>query len=220
MLRFCWLACCRRSALNSADTRNVMCSGLRSFINHLIMYRTFMYIMGVYLVNVKPVVGFEGIYEVSDCGSLFRVARGQGCVQWKRLKPCANSQGYFNVSLCKNGKAKSYKVHAIVAAAFIPNINGYREINHIDGNKFNNHVNNLEWCDSSHNNAHAHRTGLNKVNGDKAMREVIGTHLVTGDIVRFHSIGEARRNGFHDSTISACCKGKRPNHSGYQWQYA
>lgn len=184
------------------------------------MYRTFRYIMGVYLMNVKPVVGFEGIYEVSDCGRIFRVANGQGCIKGKELISCLNSTGYLHVSLCKNGKATSHKVHNLVATAFIARIDDYKQINHKDGNKTNNHVDNLEWCNSSHNNAHAHQTGLNKTLGDKTMREVIGTHLVTRDIVRFHSIGEARRNGFHDSSISACCKGNRRHHAGYRWQYA
>lgn len=95
----------------------------------------------------KPIVGFEGIYEVSNYGrikSLPREKRTKGQI----LKPYLNRYGYHVVSLRKEAKGKTYclKVHRIVAQAFIENPNNYPYINHKDENKTNNNAENLEWC--------------------------------------------------------------------------
>lgn len=170
-------------------------------------------------MNTMPVVGYEGVYEVSDNGKVFRVASGKRCVAGKEIKPSLNSSGYQIVSLCINNSVRTVKVHKIVIDAFLPNIKNYNQVNHKDGNKQNNCVSNLEWCSSSENNAHAHKIGLNK-SLLLPKRSVIGTHLMTGQRIEFHSIGEARRHGFHDSSISACCKGIRNKHGGYKWCYS
>lgn len=170
-------------------------------------------------MNTMPVVGYEGFYEVSDSGKIFRVASGKGCIAGKEIKPSSNSAGYPVVSLCKNNKPRIFKVHRIVANAFLSNPQNYEGINHKDGNKQNNSVLNLEWCSCSKNNAHAHRIGLNQ-SMLLPKRAIIGTHIETGKMIEYYSIGEARRNGFHDSSISACCKGIRNKHMGYKWSYA
>ena len=72
-----------------------------------------------------------------------------------------NSKRYWRVGVQINNKQKLLAVHRLVAKAFIPNPNNLPQINHIDGNKNNNHVSNLEWCDGSYNMKHAFRTGLN-----------------------------------------------------------
>lgn len=72
------------------------------------------------------------------------------------LKPRNHTHGYQRVTI----KRRDEYIHRIVAACFVPNPNGYLEINHIDGNKQNNHADNLEWCTRSHNNKHAFATGL------------------------------------------------------------
>ena len=76
------------------------------------------------------------------------------------LKPVFTHNGYLRVNL--NGKL--IRVHRIVALAFIPTENEFLQINHKDGNKQNNNVNNLEWCTASENITHAHLTGLKKIN--------------------------------------------------------
>lgn len=78
------------------------------------------------------------------------------------LKQRKNMKGYYYVNLSKNGKVKNTRVHRIVAQAFIPNHNNLLLINHIDGDKENNCVDNLEWCDYSHNIKEAYRIGLRK----------------------------------------------------------
>ena len=83
-------------------------------------------------------------YEVSNLG---RVRNKKGLL----LKPQKTEKGYLRVDLSKDGKTKHYKVHRLVASAFIPNKNNLPQINHKDENKQNNRVDNLEWCDNWYN---------------------------------------------------------------------
>ena len=114
----------------------------------------------------KPIKDYEGIYEVSNYGrvkSLERVIYNSGTknglytIHEKIIKQRINKKrhGYCELSLHKNGKEKRFKVHRLVAEAFIPNPNNLPEVNHIDGNKENNHASNLEWCTSKENKEHA-----------------------------------------------------------------
>lgn len=85
------------------------------------------------------------------------------------IKPSLTLDGYPQVNvktkLAKNGYRHSIKVHRLIAMAFVPNPYGYKEVNHIDGNKENNHFSNLEWCTRSHNIKHCHSLGLRSSKG-------------------------------------------------------
>lgn len=113
----------------------------------------------------KAVVGYEGLYDVSDTGkvrSLERLTsagrRGIGRELRQYLLPC----GYFEVLLSNDGKIKHKRVHRLVADAFCEKTDGRNEVNHIDGNKQNNSADNLEWVTRSENVKHAYRNGLQK----------------------------------------------------------
>ncbi len=95
-------------------------------------------------------------YEVSDSGEVRNVVSG------KVLKPCY-STGYAHVTLCDENGRHQTSIHKLVAEAFIDNPNNDTEINHLDGDKRNNRVDNLEWCDRSHNMRHAYAIGLQRV---------------------------------------------------------
>lgn len=114
----------------------------------------------------KDIQGYEGLYQVSNLGrvkSLYRLnSRGQK-IKGKILKYSINPKGYAIVILCKNGITKTISVHRLVAIHFIENPNNLNVINHIDGNKINNNITNLEWCTQSENVKHAYRTGLAKI---------------------------------------------------------
>lgn len=102
----------------------------------------------------KPVVGYEGLYEVSSYGrvrSLDRYDRMNRFCEGRILKLCANRLGYLKAGLCSNDKKKQYLVHRLVAEAFIPNPNNLPIINHKDENPSNNNVDNLEWCTAKYN---------------------------------------------------------------------
>lgn len=103
----------------------------------------------------KEVVGYEGIYEVSNLGNV------RNSKTKENLSQVTTEYGYKRVSLYKNGKT-DLKVHRIVAMAFIKNTESKPCINRKDGNKQNNIVSNLEWCTQGENIRHAWKTGLRK----------------------------------------------------------
>lgn len=109
----------------------------------------------------KDVIGWEGMYEVTDDGKVFssKIRKGGGNL-W--LKQPLNGCGYHMVNLCKNGKCNLKRVHRLVAEAFIKNPNKYKCVNHKNGIKTDNRVLNLEWCSHAQNNYHAYKIGLKK----------------------------------------------------------
>ena len=114
----------------------------------------------------KPVVGYEGFYEVSDTGQIRTAERTVSCGPNRtrrvpsKLRKFDITSGYYDVVLCKNGKMTTRLVHRLVAEAFIPNPNNKEIVNHKDGDKQNNNVNNLEWVTRAENDLHASQTGL------------------------------------------------------------
>lgn len=99
----------------------------------------------------KKVIGYEGLYEVSNLGNVRNVRRNT-------LLRLSENQGYIQVCLYKNGIRTGLKVHRLVAQAFIPNPYNLKEVNHKDENPSNNIVENLEWCDRKYNINYGHRT--------------------------------------------------------------
>lgn len=111
----------------------------------------------------RDVVGYEGLYAVSSLGRVKRLADpdSAGCMRKERIrKPCPDKNTYFKVNLCKDGKVKVFFVHRLVAIAFIPTNDYSLQINHKNGNKQDNSVENLEWVTCKENVYHAHQMGL------------------------------------------------------------
>lgn len=128
----------------------------------------------------KDIEGYEGYYQVSNYGnikSLSRIIYSEKRSNYKTkekvLRQSNTTTGYKKVELVKEGIKKSYKVHRLVATAFIPNPENKPEVNHIDGNKINNYIENLEWVTSSENSIHAYETGLNPKKIDLDEKEII-----------------------------------------------
>lgn len=120
----------------------------------------------------KDAVGFDGYLKVSNMGRCITMGRYTrniyGDVVYKKPALLRFKKGRYSlVSLVINekGEKRHGSVHRIVAKTFIPNPNNYPMVNHIDGDKSNNAVSNLEWCTAGHNTRHAYKTGL--ANGDK-----------------------------------------------------
>lgn len=93
----------------------------------------------------KDVVGYEGLYKVSNLGNV------KNCLSGRILKLCNDKDGYKILNLYKNGVRKTYRVHRLVSKAFLTNPNNLQQVNHKDEDKTNNRVDNLEWCDAKYN---------------------------------------------------------------------
>ena len=105
----------------------------------------------------RDIKGYEGRYQVSNLGRV-KSLNYRHTNKEKILSNTTNTKDYLTVSLYKNGKIKTYYIHKLVAAHFIPNPDNYKEVNHKDENKSNNCVSNLEWCSREYNQNYGTKT--------------------------------------------------------------
>lgn len=159
----------------------------------------------------KDIKNYENLYQVSNLGNV-RSLKYNHTNETKLLTP-ENNWGYLRYQL----KGKHYRAHKLVAMTFIPNPNKLTQINHIDGNKHNNRVENLEWCTAKENTNHALQNGL------VDMHKIIMKDKKTNKTIKiFDNILELRKNiklkGY--GHIYCCCNGKRKSAYGYRWEYA
>ncbi len=133
----------------------------------------------------------------------------------KLLKPQLTVKGYLIVGLYNENGRKPFTVHRVVALTFIANPDNSPIINHKDGIKTNNAVQNLEWVTYTENLHHAMRTGLNDLR-----KTVQGRHVHTGEVVTYPSTVEAAKAvGKCSSAISAAARGQNYTAAGYRWRY-
>lgn len=166
----------------------------------------------------KDIVGYEGLYQVSNYGEIKSLRKN------KKIYQSINNAGYKVVSLYKNNKSIKKTVHRLVAIAFIPNFNNLPQVNHIDGIKINNNLNNLEWCDNKYNQKHASMLGLTKKRDEicsiKNGIKIIQYDLKDNYIKEWKNMKEASRTlKIDNSAISKCCRGKRNKCGGFKWKY-
>ena len=161
-------------------------------------------------------------YKVSSDGKVYNS-------ELSELKQTVNKRGYTMVKLCKNGFQKNCSVHRLVAEAFIPNEENKPEVNHIDGNKLNNTIDNLEWVSRGENQRHAYSIGLRRsylTNEDRKKGTLLGVEKnrknvrveETGKI--YKSIRDcARDTGCDVGAISKCCNGFAKKHHGLHFTF-
>ena len=176
----------------------------------------------------KDVVGYEGLYKVSNKGHVYSVERknSRGIKCGGRILKQTISSGYLKLFLYKNGMRKNKYVHRLVAKAFIPNPNNYLEINHKDEDKTNNYVENLEWCTSKYNSNYGTR---NERASQKQSKRVKAVNVETGEVITFSSTAEARNKGYF--AVTYACRGIYKSwdtgkligdghlYKGYKWAY-
>lgn len=144
----------------------------------------------------KPILGYEEYYEVSNLGRVRTIPRvvntnNGGYITIPRFikSLTLHYKGYLQVRLKVNNKPKTMFVHRLVAEAFIPNLNGYKYINHKDEDKTNNRVDNLEWCTALHNNEYGSR--LSRISNSLKGRKTHNSVKVTFNGVEYLSISDA-----------------------------
>lgn len=186
-------------------------------------------------VERRPVVGYEGLYEVSSDGRVFgvdRVIRTRHSTQrtktirGKELPLRKASGGYVSVSLSRDGKSRHHSVHRLVLMAFAGEpLACQTDGNHKNGVRTDNRIENLEWVTRSENHVHKFRvlcsrhsmTGKFDSDHHRSIG-VVASDPKTGEVrLRFGSMMGAHRAGYQSSKISNCISGKRKTHAGLVW---
>lgn len=167
----------------------------------------------------RDIRGFEGKYQVSDLGNV-RSLNYRHTGEISEMKQTLNRGGYRTVYLSNGVNGKLLTVHRLVADAFIENPfpEKWDQINHIDEDKTNNRVENLEWCDHEYNNNYGtrnQRISISITNGKRSKKVLC---VETGEI--FQSVRKVEiLKGYSRGHVSSCCLGKRKSAYGYHWKY-
>lgn len=167
----------------------------------------------------KDIVGYEGLYQVSNWGRVRSLNYRHAIGNIKILVPYSDRIGYLHIEL----SGKKFLVHRLVAIAFIPNPNNYPVVNHKDCNPQNNRVENLEWCTQKYNTNYADcQEKRKKVITNRAdISKRVGQFTKEGVLkAEYLSINEAhRQTGFPIADICRCCQGKRKSCHGFIFKY-
>lgn len=188
----------------------------------------------------RDIPNYEGLYQVSSLGKVKSLRDRYGNPREKILKLWKEKDGYLLVNFCKNGKKKTCTVHRLVANAFIENPNKLPMINHKNEIKYDNKVDNLEWCDAKYNNNYGTVIQRRVANTDyKAISEKVAEkqrndpnkskqvyqYSLDGKLIKiWKSTQECGRNGYKQSNVSACCRNcfnREGNnvYKGFIWSY-
>lgn len=159
----------------------------------------------------KTIEGTNGEYQVSDTGLVRTTKTG------RILRPAVSRHGYERVCLFKMDRERRYRVHRLVAMAFVPNPDNLPQVNHIDGNKRNNNASNLEWVTNHENVIHAKEHGLRAGHEqfcESKKKRVVATNIASGEQFVFDSIMAARK-GIGTCHVQEVLRGVRQQAKGY-----
>jgi hypothetical protein len=171
----------------------------------------------------KPINGYEDKYLISNLGNVKSLYRWNGKAFYKReylLNKYVNKHnGYVYICLTKNNKIKNVRLHRLVAKTFIHNPKNLPQVNHIDGNKLNNKVDNLEWCTCKENIIHAYNIGLSENKNKIKVKQ----YDINGKLLNeYKSLSEAsNKTGINIQKISLCINNKykyRNKNEKYIWK--
>ncbi|ELO82259.1 TPA: endonuclease [Salmonella enterica subsp. enterica serovar Enteritidis] len=162
----------------------------------------------------RDISGYEGLYQVSSRGAVRSLPRKDAAGHHRKGKTLKNNigtTGYPQVGLCKNGKLITTCVHRLVAESFLPNPASFNFVNHIDGDKTNNIISNLEWCTQQQNIVHAIRTGLNiakdGIKSHSFKSPIEATNISTGKTFMLFGTKDIEAHGFNNSSVYKCVNG-------------
>jgi hypothetical protein len=169
----------------------------------------------------NDIKGYKGYYKISNFGNIKSLdreldnKRGKFIKKGKLMRPILSLGGYLKINLYIRGKMKTKLIHRLVAINFIRNKSNKKEVNHKDGNKRNNHIDNLEWVTAKENTTHAVKIGL--FNNTKAVKMFSKSGVLLGvydSLIEAEKITGVRRNG-----ISEVLNGRQKTSGGYLWKY-
>lgn len=170
---------------------------------------------------MKKIEGYER-YCVTVTGEVISNMRKNP----HKMRIGVSNSGYGRVELFLNGVKRRFSVHRLVAMAFVPNPDGKPEVNHLNGDKLDNRVANLEWTTHGENLKYSFDHLDRKVWCDGLTGADVPTSIPVvqltkeGEVVQvFDSAACAGRAGFTAAHVTACCKGKRKTHGGYKWNH-
>lgn len=171
--------------------------------------------------NVK---GYEELYQVSNYGQIRSVDRfvgyrykGKQRIYKGRLLKQVERNGYLSVSLSKGNIIKQKSIHRLVAETFLPNPSNLPLVNHIDENKKNNMVSNLEWCSCAYNTNY----GSGRKKQAESQQKIVLQYDKDGNLLNQYPSATiaALKNGYNLKTISQCCRGRTKSAYNYIWRY-
>lgn len=165
----------------------------------------------------KDVVGWEGLYQVDESGTIMSKARNGNGYKAHTMSKSTDSDGYQVVKARNGTRVYTLKVHRIVATAFLPNPDNKPQVNHKDGDKQNNNVSNLEWVTASENIRHAKALGLQCACPNRV--RVAQYDAKTSNLIGVYPSLRAaeEKTGVGWTGISAVIRGQRKTAGGYYW---
>jgi len=183
----------------------------------------------------KDVLGYEGKYQISNFGRVKSLRKYNSTgINYRSKMPCGyfrkekilkqSIHQYYFVQLGNGKRNNTHFIHKLVAKSFIPNPNAKPYINHINGIKTDNRIENLEWCTAQENTIHGWRTGLmtsQRCEKSTSSKTTIQFTLLGDKIKEWVCAAEAARElSIHKGNISRACRGELKQYGGFKWQYA
>lgn len=183
----------------------------------------------------KDIKGFEGLYQISNYGRVKSLKREVRCgkstrIIKEKIKIIGNhNMGYQVVNLFKESKCYPHLLHSLIAAYFIPNPNNYPEVNHKNGIKTDNRIDNLEWVTYSMNIKHAYDTGLRekkspsqgKLGAKNHLSKPIAQYDLTDNLIKKWSCSKEvwRETGLNHHVVRSCANGVVKTAYGFKWKF-
>ena len=175
----------------------------------------------------RDVVGYEGLYRVSDQGRVKSLERkvpkrnGERTVKERILKPAMDKGGYLRVGLCDGKKRKTFKLHRLVCEAFHENPDNKPQVNHINEIKTDNRASNLGWATARENSNFGTRNERIGKKSAITKSKPIAQYTLNGKLLKvWPSLKEAKRGtGFSQGNVSQVANGKRKQAYGFIWKY-